>query len=49
LLSKLFITTKTVTYIGISGAGYLMILSGGNLLSRVIKKKLRNKDMITRG
>jgi TusA-related sulfurtransferase len=48
LLSELKITIKTVTYIGISGAGYLMILSGGNLLSRVIKKKLSNKDIFNK-
>jgi len=45
LLSELFITIKTVIYIGISGAGYLMILNGGNLLSRVIKKELSKKDV----
>ena len=48
LLSELFITIKTVTYIGISAAGYLMILSGGNLLSRVIKKKFSNNDIFNK-
>ncbi|MGN6531212.1 MAG: conjugal transfer protein MobC, partial [Ginsengibacter sp.] len=48
LLSELFITIKTVTYIAISAAGYLMILSGGNLLSRVIKKKLSNNDVFNK-
>jgi TusA-related sulfurtransferase len=48
LLSELFLAAKTVTYIGITAAGYLMILSGGNLLSRVIKKKLSNKDVFNK-
>ena len=48
LLSGLFITTKTVAYIGTTGLGYLLILSGGNLLSRVIKKKLSGKDIFNK-
>jgi len=48
LFGLLFITIKTVTYIGISAAGYLMILSGGNLLSRVIKKKFSNNDIFNK-
>jgi hypothetical protein len=48
LLSELFLQAKTVTYIGITGVGYLMILSGGNLLSRVIKKKFSNNDIFNK-
>jgi hypothetical protein len=48
LLSELFLTTKTTIYIGTTGVGYLLILSGGNLLSRVIKKKFGSKDIFNK-
>ena len=48
LLFQLIITIKTVSYIGLTGRGYLFILSGGNLLSRVIKKRLSNKDIFNK-
>jgi hypothetical protein len=48
LFFQLSITAKTVSYIGLTGTGYLFILRGGNLLSRVIKKRLSNKDIFNK-
>ncbi len=42
------ITAVAMTYIVITGVGYLLTLSGGTLLSRIIKKKLDNKDIFNR-
>ena len=48
LNTHLIVSVKTVVYIVVTGAGYLMILSGGNLISRVIKRKLSNKDVFNK-
>jgi len=42
------ITTAALVYMGITVLGYLMILSGGTLLSRIIKTKLSNQDIFNR-
>lgn len=39
------ITTVAMLYMGITLLGYLMILSGGTLLSRIIKARLSNHDI----
>ena len=39
------VTTLAGLYIGITSMGYLLILTGGNLLSRVIQLKLNNRDI----
>ncbi|PTS95664.1 conjugal transfer protein TraG [Pedobacter sp. HMWF019] len=38
-------TTVTIIYIGITSLGFLLILSGGTLLSRIIKGSLNNNDI----
>src|SRR5699024_4638291 len=35
-------------YMSMTGIGYLLILSGGTLLSRIIKNKFNNKDIFNR-
>lgn len=42
LLVKIKITWLATGYIGMTSAGYLLILSGGTLLSRIIRGKLSN-------
>lgn len=37
--------TRAVIYMLITATGYLFILTGGNLISRVIRQKLNNKDI----
>ncbi|MCC9063628.1 conjugal transfer protein MobC [Flavobacterium piscisymbiosum] len=37
-----------ILYMIITSTGYLMILSGGTLLSRIIKRKLNNKDIFNK-
>jgi hypothetical protein len=48
LLLAIDMETKTVLYISSTAFGYLLILRGGNLLSRVIRTKLNNKDIFNR-
>ncbi|MEO6870346.1 MAG: conjugal transfer protein MobC [Ginsengibacter sp.] len=45
LLSGFSTTTSTMLYISITIIGFILILSGGTLLSRVIHQKLNNKDI----
>ncbi len=45
---NLQITNKAVWYIGMTAAGYMSMLSGGMLLSRVIQHKLNNKDVFNK-
>lgn len=40
--------TRAVTYMLITATGYLLILTGGNLISRVIRQKLNNKDIFNK-
>lgn len=48
LYLKLKIATVALVYMGITSTGYLMVLSGGTLLSRIIKTKLSNPDIFNR-
>jgi hypothetical protein len=38
----------TITYVAVTALGYLMMLTGGTYLSRIIKKQLGNKDVFNR-
>ncbi|HEV7782210.1 MAG TPA: conjugal transfer protein MobC [Chitinophagaceae bacterium] len=40
--------TQAVMYMGITGTGYLLVLTGGNLISRVIRQKLNDKDIFNK-
>ena len=48
LLVKIKVTTVTVLYIGITSTGFLLILTGGTLMSRIIKNRLDSKDIFNR-
>jgi hypothetical protein len=48
LLSKITLTTVAILYMGITVIGFMLVLSGGTLLSRVIKQKLNSKDIFNR-
>lgn len=41
-------TYKTFSYIAITSAGWLLILTGGTLFSRIITKRLNQKDIFNR-
>jgi len=47
-LLKLPVQEKAVVYIVITSIGFLLVLSGGTLLSRIIKSKLNNKDIFNK-
>jgi hypothetical protein len=40
--------TRAVCYMLISATGYILILTGGNLISRVIRQHLNNKDIFNK-
>ena len=48
LLVKIKTTELSVLYIGITSIGFLLTLSGGTLLSRIISNRLNNKDIFNR-
>ncbi|MBN9349336.1 MAG: YWFCY domain-containing protein [Chitinophagaceae bacterium] len=48
LLLKLPVQEKAMVYICITSIGFLLVLSGGTLLSRIIKSKLNNKDIFNK-
>src|SRR5665647_520119 len=48
LLVKIKTTELAILYIGITSIGFLLSLSGGTLLSRIIRNKLNNKDIFNR-
>jgi len=48
LLVKIKTTEFAMLYIGITSIGFLLILSGGTLLFRIIKNKLNNKDIFNK-
>jgi len=48
LVLKLPAQEKAIIYIGITSVGFLLVLSGGTLLSRIIKGKFNNKDIFNR-
>jgi len=48
LLSKIKATGLAIVYIGITSIGFLLVLTGGTLLSRIIKNRLNNKDIFNK-
>jgi hypothetical protein len=48
LLLRIETTHLAMLYIGITCIGFLLILSGGTLLSRIFKNRLTNKDIFNR-
>jgi len=48
LLVKIKTTELAMVYIGITSIGFLLLLSGGTLLSRIIRNRLNNKDIFNR-
>ncbi|HEY0054303.1 MAG TPA: conjugal transfer protein MobC [Pedobacter sp.] len=44
----LAVNLKAMVYIGLTSIGFLLVLSGGTLLSRIIKSKLNNKDIFNK-
>ncbi len=48
LLLQLAAQEKAIVYIGITAIGFLLVLSGGTLLSRIIKNKFNNKDIFNK-
>ena len=48
LLPKIALTTAAMLYIGITAIGFMLVLSGGTLLSRVIQQKLNSKDIFNK-
>lgn len=48
LLASLNADTKIIGYSIITSTGYLLMLSGGTLLSRIIQRKLNNKDIFNK-
>jgi len=44
-LLKLEITLVAAVYVGMISIGFLLVLSGGTLLSRIIRNKLNSKDI----
>ncbi len=48
LLLQLPAQEKTLVYAGITSIGFLLVLSGGTLLSRIIKSKFNNKDIFNK-
>lgn len=48
LLLKVKTTHLAMLYIGMTSIGFLLVLSGGTLLSRIFKNRLTNKDIFNR-
>ncbi|MDI1304101.1 MAG: conjugal transfer protein MobC [bacterium] len=48
MLVKTDSTTVAILYISITSIGFLLVLSGGTLLSRIIKNRLNNKDIFNK-
>lgn len=48
LLLKLPRAEVAIIYIGVTAIGFLVFLSGGTLLSRIIKNRLNNKDIFNK-
>lgn len=48
LLPKIALTTAAILYISITAIGFMLVLSGGTLLSRVIQQKLNGKDIFNK-
>jgi len=45
---KIRATELAILYMGITSSGYLLILTGGTLLSRIIRKRMNNKDVFNK-
>lgn len=48
LMLRLPAQETAIVYIGITSIGFLLVLSGGTLLSRIIKSKFNNKDIFNK-
>ncbi|GAA4905911.1 conjugal transfer protein MobC [Mucilaginibacter defluvii] len=48
LLLKMPVTTVGIIYMTITGTGFLLILTGGTLLSRIIRSSFNNKDIFNK-
>lgn len=48
LLPKVALATAAMLYISITAIGFMLVLSGGTLLSRVIQQKLNSKDIFNK-
>ncbi len=48
LLTKIKATELAIVYIGVTSTGFLLVLTGGTLLSRIIKNRLNNKDIFNK-
>ncbi len=48
LLLKFALTTVAIIYMSMTAIGFMLVLSGGTLISRVIKSKLNSKDIFNR-
>ncbi len=48
LLVKIKTTELAIVYMGITSIGFLLTLSGGTLLSRIIRNRLNSKDIFNR-
>jgi len=48
MMLRLPVQEKTIVYTSITAIGFLLVLSGGTLLSRIIKSKFNNKDIFNK-
>lgn len=48
LLAKIKATELAIVYMGVTSIGFLLVLTGGTLLSRIIKNRLNNKDIFNK-
>ncbi|HRP30298.1 MAG TPA: conjugal transfer protein MobC [Ginsengibacter sp.] len=48
LMPGLAVSAKASIYMGMTAVGFLLVLSGGTLLSRIIKSKFNNNDIFNR-
>ncbi|MEO7984723.1 MAG: YWFCY domain-containing protein, partial [Bacteroidota bacterium] len=48
LLPKIALTTAAIIYMSVTGIGFMLVLSGGTLLSRVLRQKLNGKDIFNK-
>ena len=48
LLTKTRITTSALLYIGTTSFGFILLLTGGTLVSRVIQVQFKNRDIFNK-
>jgi hypothetical protein len=48
MLLRMDVQEKAAVYMGVTSIGFLLVLSGGTLLSRIISNKLNNKDIFNK-